>query len=148
MSAILRLLDTSAKRWLALLAGVLLLSVTMLLHSFMNAVSSQEQIVVAPPPAAAVRGPATVRTEPSWGGAQPVGSVEQGQVQVVVDRVSPFDNQKPPPVKRDPVVYQEMVHHQADYLRTLIVNGKLPARFGHLTKEQVDEMEKNGEMIN
>ena len=29
----------------------------------------------------------------------------------------------------------------------LIAAGKLPAGYGHLTKEQVDEMEKNGETI-
>ena len=145
MRAIPWSLDTSAKRWLALLAGVFLLSVAVLVHSFLNALPPQEQIVVAQPPAAAAPKPVHVRNEPSWDSSQPVGQVEQSQV---VDRVSPFDSQKPPPAKRDPAVYQEMVHHQADYLRTLIADGKLPARFGHLTKEQIDEMEKNGEMIN
>ena len=146
MSAIPWLLDTSAKRWLALLMGALVLSVAVLVHSFLKALSPQEPIVVAQPPAAAVPEAVHVRAEPSWDGAQPVSKVEQSQV--VADRASPFDSQKPPPPKRDPVIYQEMVHHQADYLRTMIANGKLPASFGHLTKEQVDEMEKNGEMIN
>ena len=63
-------------------------------------------------------------------------------------RVSPFDSRDKLLTKKDEMVAQQkMVHFQAEYLRTLIAKGKLPAGLGHLTKEQVDEMEKNGETI-
>jgi hypothetical protein len=145
MSAISWSLDTPAKRWLAILAGVFLLSLAVLMYSFITALTAREQITVAQPPAAKVSEPVHVRTEPAWDSAQPIETVKQTSA---ADRVSPFDNQKPPPTKRDPVVYQQMVHRQAEYLRTLITNGKLPPGLGNLTKEQVDEMEKNGEIIN
>ena len=146
MSTISWSLDTPAKRWLALLAVAFVVSVGVLVHSFLDALSPHEQIAVtvqrsAPEATEEVR----TRSEPAWNSPQPVETVKQSSV---ADRVSPFDNQKPPPTKRDPVVYQKMVHHQAEYLRTLIANGKLPPGFGHLTKERIDEMEKNGEMIN
>jgi hypothetical protein len=145
MSAISWSLDTPAKRWLALLALAFVVSVGVLMHSFFDALSPPEQTVVVQQPAAEVPEPVHVRSEPAWNSPQPVEAVKQSSV---ADRVSPFDNQKPPPTKRDPVVYQKMVHHQAEYLRTLIANGKLPPGFGNLTKERIDEMEKNGEMIN
>jgi hypothetical protein len=41
-------------------------------------------------------------------------------------------------------VRQKVVHEQAEYLRNLISQGKLPDTTGNLTKEQVDEMERKG----
>jgi hypothetical protein len=40
-----------------------------------------------------------------------------------------------------------MVHHQAEDLRSMVKQNKLPAGYGHLTLEQIDEMEKNGIVI-
>ena len=147
MSAISWSLDTAAKRWLALLALVFVVSVGVLVHSFLDALSPQEQKAdVAQPRASVVLEPVHVRTEPAWNSPQPVETVKQSPVG---ERVSPFDTQ-PATVRRkaDPVVHQQMVHQQADYLRNLIAAGRLPKGLGNLTKEKVDEMEKKGDLIN
>lgn len=72
-----------------------------------------------------------------------VGKVEDRQA---ARQDSPFDRQIVAPKSRDQV-QKEMARQQADYLRKLIANGKLPAGLGNLTKEDVDEMEKNGIVI-
>ena len=89
--------------------------------------------------------PAPVRAEPVWDSTpQPGGKRERSQV--AAGRVDPFDGQVTA-VQPDAAARQEMVHKQAEYLRKIMVNGRLPAGLGHLTKEQVDEMEKKGIMI-
>jgi hypothetical protein len=147
MSAILWSLDTATKRWLALLAAVFLLSTGVLVHSFLTASSPQEPITVTavqrpvPQTAEEVR----TRSEPAWGQAQQAGRSEQS---AVAERVSPFDAQEAAARKKiDPVARQEAVHQQANYLRNLIAAGKVPSGLGNLTKEQVDQMEKEGVTI-
>ena len=49
--------------------------------------------------------------------------------------------------KKDDAAIKEVVHHQAEYLRSLVKQNKLPDAYGHLTLEQIDEMEKNSILI-
>jgi hypothetical protein len=139
-------MDTDSKRLLAILATVFLVSVAMLAHSFVNALSPTEgNIVVDQKPATATTSQARTRSEPAWSNPQQIAAAEPRETAV---RVSPFEGKNKLLTKRDELAAQQAeVHRQADYLRKLIAAGKLPAGYGHLTKEQVDEMEKNGETI-
>lgn len=86
---------------------------------------------------------AVTRSEPDWNAAQVVpGS------QAAATHVDPFAAQYAAAAKNDPVAAQQAVHREAEYFRTLISQGKLPECYGKLTKEQVDQMEKKGVMIN
>jgi hypothetical protein len=144
-------LETDSKRWLAVLAATCLVSMVMLAHSFMNALSPADETgVTVQKPATAATDAARTRSEPTW------GSPEQSPQQITVienheaaaNRVSPFEGKNKLLTKRDEMLAQQAeVHRQADYLRQLIAAGKLPAGYGKLTKGQVDEMEKNGETI-
>ncbi len=142
---LLGLVDTSAKRWLAVLAAAFLATVMVLVHSFLDALAPSENTVTAQQSTSGSAGDAPVKSEPTWSD-QPQAQAQDGSA--TVTRVSPFDNQRPTVPKVDPAAQQEMVHQQAEYLRQLIAAGKLPKGYGNLTKEQVDEMEKKGISIN
>jgi hypothetical protein len=146
MSADTWSLDTDSKRWLAVLAATCLISLAMLAHSFMNALSpAQENIAAVQKPATVATDEVRARSEPAWNSVQQAVVTEDQQA---AERVSPFDGKKKLLTKKDEIEEQQKeVHRQADYLRNLIATGKLPAGYGKLTKEQVDEMEKNGETI-
>jgi hypothetical protein len=139
-------LDTDSKRWLAVLAAACLVSVAMLGHSFMNALSpAQENTVTVQKSATVATDAARTRSEPTWINPPQTVVTEDRQA---AERVSPFDGKNKLLTRKDEMVAQQAeVHREADHLRTLIATGKLPAGLGHLTKEQVDEMEKNGETI-
>ena len=143
-------LDTDSKRWLTVLAAACLVSIIMLTHSFMNALSpAEENSATVQKPATAATTEARTRSEPAWTSPQQIAATENHEETI---RVSPFDGKNKLLTKTDKVAAQQAaqqaeVHRQADYLRSLIAAGKLPAGLGHLTKEQVDEMEKNGETI-
>ena len=143
-------LDKDSKRWLAVLAAAGLLSVAMLAHSFMKALSPEEEnSVTLQKSATAATGEARTRSEPAWSSSPQIAATENHEEAI---RVSPFDGKKKLLTERDKVAEQQAaqqaeVHRQANYLRKLIAAGKLPVGYGHLTREQVDEMEKNGESI-
>jgi hypothetical protein len=145
MDMILDFFDTSAKRWMAVLSAAFLVSVVVLTRSFMNVLAPDESAVPVQQSTSAETGQVQSRNEPVFNN-QSQAQGEQGSP--IVERVSPFDNDRPKVTKIDPVARQEVVHQQADYLRQLIAAGKLPKGFGNLTKEQVDEMEKKGFTIN
>jgi hypothetical protein len=147
MDAILDFFDTSAKRWLAVLTAAFLVSVVVLTRSFMNVLAPDESAVPVQRSTSVGTEQVQSRNEPSWNNqSQAQAQGEQGSPNI--ERVSPFDNDRPKVTKVDPVARQEVVHQQADYLRKLIAAGKLPKGFGNLTKQQVDEMEKKGLTIN
>lgn len=147
MDAILELFDTSAKRWLAVLAASVLASVVFLERSFMNALAPEESAVTVQPSTSSGTEQVQSRNEPAWNNNH--AEVQVQEESPIVNRVSPFDNQRPKTApKNDPVAHQQIVHQQCDYLRQLIAAGKLPKGFGNLTKEQVDDMEKKGVTIN
>jgi hypothetical protein len=105
----------------------------------------EENIVTVQKPATAATSKARTRNEPAWSSPQQIATTEPSEAAI---RVSPFDGKNKLMTKRDEMAAQQAeVHRQADYLRKLIAAGKLPVGYGHLTKEQVDEMEKNGETI-
>jgi hypothetical protein len=144
MNAIPKSTDDGSKRWLLVLAVMAAASVIFLVYSFIKAQSPPEQSVVAPQkPAPAEE--AVTRSEPDWNGAA-AGQVAEGS-QAPASRPDPFAAQNAAAAKNDPVVFQKAVHQQAEYLRKLISEGKLPGGYGNLTKEQVDEMEKKGLLI-
>jgi hypothetical protein len=147
MDTILDFFDTSAKRWTAVLMAAFLVSVAVLTRSFMAALSPQETTVTVPQSTPVATEQAQARNEPSWNN-QPQAQAQAEQGSQVIERVSPFDKDRPKVTRVDPVARQEVVHQQAEYLRGLIAAGKLPKGFGNLTKEQVDEMEKKGVTIN
>ena len=138
-------LDAGSKRWLIVLGAAVLISIIILTHSLANALfpSKEETVAISTP----VRTEeAVTRSEPDWNSAQ------AGQVpQATTTRPDPFAAKYAADAKaaaaNDPVAHQQAVHHQAEYLRNLISQGKLPQGYGNLTKEQVDEIEKKGLLI-
>ena len=145
MSTISWSLDTPAKRWLALLAVAFVVSVGVLVHSYFDTLFPPEQTVVAQQRPAEVPEPVHVRSEPVWNSPPPIGTTEETPAPPV--RVSPFAAQDAARVSNDPIAAQNRVHLQAEYLRKLIADGKVPKGLGNLTKEKVDEMEKKGILI-
>lgn len=138
MSAPVSSIDATSKRWLAALALAILASVVILTRSFINALSPPpEKIVAAQPPA--LNETKAVRTsgQEGWGRPQEL------------QRTSPFPsaNSDATVRKKDEAIHKELVHKQAETLRSMIKQDKLPDAYGHLTLEEVDEMEKNGETI-
>jgi hypothetical protein len=116
------------------------------MHSFLNVLSPPEKTVVAQQPPAEVPEPVRVRTEPAWPSPpQMVGATEERPAPPV--RVSPFAAQDAARISNDPIAAQNRVHLQAEYLRKLIADGKVPKGLGNLTKEKIDEMEKKGILI-
>jgi len=143
MSLTTTFLDTAAKRWLAVLAAACLASMAVLAHSFTKALSpAEENSVAVQKPATATPDVVLTHSEPAWSSPQQTAATEDHEAVV---RVSPFDGKNKLLTKKDEMAAQQAeVHRQADYLRSLIAAGKLPAGYGHLTKEQVDDMEKKG----
>jgi hypothetical protein len=145
MSAIPSALDTASKRWLAVLAVVFLASVALLARSFLNAsFSPEEKTITIEPRASGRTEPVSTRSEPAWDRLQAVPEAEPNQPD---GRASPFAALSAAKARDNPALIQERVHQQAEYLRKLIADGKLPESLGPLTKEQVDEMEKKGILI-
>ena len=137
MSAIPWFLDTVSKRWLAVLAVAVLVSMAMIVRAFVNASFHQEEkTVTVEPRVPVVTEPVSTRTEPVWDNP---GEVHETQLAPTDGRVSPFKAQG-----ASVGAAGEEVHKQAEYFRKIMVNGKLPACYGSLTKAQVDEMEKKG----
>jgi hypothetical protein len=137
-------LDATSKRLLAALALAVLISVVILTRSFINALSPPEDKSIetrqsAPDPAKKV----TAAAQPEWITPQ---QSHPGDGQRA-DMGSPFKNSDFPTPKNDAAARQEMVHRQAENLRAMVRQNKLPKSFGHLTTEQIDEMEKNGIII-
>ena len=113
-----------------------------LAHSFINTLSPPEEgVVVAEPQASEVTEQVRPRREVQWNN---LPQFREHQDRQAGDQVSSFDSQDDAAKKQ---ARQEVVHRQADELRKLIASGNLPEAYGNLTKEQVDEMEKEGVTI-
>jgi len=140
MNAIPRSIDTGSKRWLTILAVTVAASVVFVAYSFVQTLAPPEPSVVAPQkPTPAPTEKAVTSSEPDWNAA-PVAPCSQA----AATHADPFAAQYAAAAAHDPVVHQRDVHRQAEYLRNLISQGKLPQGLGSLTKEQVDEMEQKG----
>ena len=141
-------IDTGSKRWLIVLGAAALASIVILARSFVSALFSSEEASVAVSAPAPTEATVT-RTEPDWHSAQ---AVQTGPVsQAPASRSDPFAAKYAAEAKaaaaHDPVAYQQAVHQQAEYLRNLISQGKPTPGYGNLTKEQVNEMEQRGLLI-
>jgi hypothetical protein len=151
MSAIPSSVDTDSKRWLAVLGVAAAIAVVFLAYSFVSQLSRSDQSVTAPSkPAATHAEEAAARAEPDWASA--AAGHTSGDLLANTTKPDPFAAKYAAEAKaaaaNDPVVRQKAVHQQAEYFRNLISQGKLPKGLGNLTKEQVDEMEKNGILVN
>jgi hypothetical protein len=143
MKAIPRSMDADSKRWLAFLVVTVVVSVIFATYAFVKTLSPPEQSEAAPQkPTPAPTVEAATRNEPDWNAAQGGQGSQAAAIQV-----DPFAANDAAAAKNDPAAFHQTVHQQADYLRKLISEGKLPGGYGNLTKEQVDEMEKKGVLI-
>jgi hypothetical protein len=145
MSAISKLFDTSTKRWLAVLAVAVLLSGAVLAHSFIGAFlpSLEEPIGTVELPARVVAQPVVSRMEPVWNGnGTPSTDASVDGQTVPPVRTSPFAAEE-----NEKQQAQQALQTQAKYFQKVMVNGKLPASLGSLTKEQVDDLQKKGLII-
>ena len=138
-------MDATSKRWLVALAIAFLAGVAALTHSFMKAFSAAEQSDTNLQPAV------TDRTEevhtfsqPAWIHPQEFHAAEEHQA---ATSPSVSDGSEATPCKKNETVREEMVHKQAECLRSLVKQNKLPAAYGHLTLDQIDDMEKKGIVI-
>ena len=139
MSAFLSSLDASSKRLLAAFVLAAVVTIGVLMHSFLSAITPPKEIVNPQPfPVTAVETRAS--SQPAWDSAQQNRSTEYPQ------NIPPT----PPSERRatatwvTPTNWQEMVHMQAEYLRKQSAESQDPGGIGKLTPEQIDEMEKNG----
>ena len=143
-------MDKESNRWLLVLVVTAAASVIFVAYSFLKILSPQPSVVAAPKPTPPpVQQPAP-RTEPDWNSAQTAPPAEVAP-QATAARLDPFAASYAADAKEaaahDPVAHEKAVHHQAEYLRDMISQGQLPKGFGNLTKEQVDQMEKKGVLI-
>jgi hypothetical protein len=151
MSAIPSSVDTDSKRWLAVLGVAAAIAVVFLAYSFLGQLSPPDQSVTAPQKPTVAHAEETVtRSEPDWANA--TAGHTPGELLANTTKPDPFAAKYAAEAKaaaaNDPVVRQKAVHQQTEYFRNLISQGKLPKGLGNLTKQQVDEMEKNGILVN
>lgn len=149
MKAISPPVDTDSKRWLTVLGTVALISTLYLVYSFLGA-SSEESIAAPPKPEAPPAEESVARAEPDWNAVSVDHTADYRAT--AATKPDPFADKYAADARtaaaNDPVVRQKAVHRQADYFRSLIAQGKLPKGLGNLTKEQVDQMEKDGVLVN
>jgi hypothetical protein len=151
MNATSSLTDAGTKRWVVVLAAAAVVSLVYVSYSFVKSLSPPDQTVTAPEKPAVTRAEEGVpRSEPDWTSA--TAGPTAGDLLAGTTRPDPFAAKYAADAKaaaaNDPVVRQKAVHQQAEYFRNLISQGKLPKGLGNLTKQQVDEMEKNGILVN
>ena len=146
MNVTARSFDTASKCWLAVLATAFLASVAILAHSFIKASSppAESSATVQQP---ASEGTKEVRTpnKPDWSFPAPRPVVKGQRITAGTD---PFRSPDSDTAKRQKdAAAKQLVHRQAEALRTMVKQDKLPEGLGNLTLEQIDEMEKKGEAI-
>jgi type IV secretory pathway VirB10-like protein len=135
-------IDASSKRWLTVLALAIVASVGILAYSFLKAVAPLEKKSME------TQQPATDHAqEVRTGDQEALNHPQPFQAAQEQPTVTSF----PPSVaemrKTKEAARMAMVHRQAEDLRSMVKQNKLPAGYGHLTLEQIDEMEKNGIVI-
>ncbi len=145
MSTTVSSVDATSKRWLVALAVAFLAAVAVLIYSFISAFSAPEKSDAKTQPAVTDK-PGEVRIvhQPEWSRPQAFHAVEEPPATTSPLPSADSDATKP---KQDEAAREQMVHQQAEYLRSLVKQNKLPKAYGHLTVEKVDEMEKKGIVI-
>jgi hypothetical protein len=138
-------MDVTSKRWLVVLALVFLGSTAFLGQAFIKALSSpsEDNVAVQPPSHESSR-EAFAKSEPTWIVPPEIRALDERQTAAGVIST---DIKEKPVRKRDEAAAKEAVRSQAEYLRTLVKQNKLPDAYGHLTLEQIDEMEKSNILI-
>lgn len=135
-------LDASSKRWLTVLALAIVASVAILAYSFLKTPSPlEEKIVETQQPATDQAQKVRTGDQGTWNHPQQFRAVQE---QPTVTSFPPSDAEVR---KKKEATRVAMVHNQAEQLRALVKQDKLPEAFGHLTLEQIDEMEKQGIVI-
>jgi hypothetical protein len=145
MSAVSSSIDATTKRWLVVLAAAILASIAILTHSFIRVLAPppEESVTTQPPVADAAREVRTSRQE-EWSRPQQFRAFEE---QPATANHFSSNNSDPAQRKKDKAARQEMAHIQAENLRSMAKQNNLPKAFGHLTVEQINEMEKKGIII-
>jgi hypothetical protein len=142
MSTMTRTPETTSKWWLIGLAAAVLVSLAVLAHSFLSTFSpTEEHIEKVQRPASEATRSVVTRTEPAWDGAQSAGGIAENQL-APAKRTSPFEAEENTEQQA-----RAALQTQAKYFQKVMVNGKLPASLGSLTKEQVDDLQKKGLII-
>ena len=135
-------IDATSKRWLTVLALAIVASVAILAYSFLKALSPlEEKSVKTQQPATDQAQEVPTGDQEAWNHPQQFQAVQE---QPTVTSFPPSDAEVR---KKKEAARVAMVHHQAEDLRSMVKQNKLPAGYGHLTLEQIDEMEKNGIVI-
>jgi len=139
-------MDTASRRWLIALAIAFFVAAAMLTHSFMNAFSAPERGDAKVQPVGADR-PEEIHTvsQPEWIHPQEFQGVEQRHAPT--DDAITSDSRDTTTREKSETLREKMVHKQAESLRSLVKQNKLPAAYGHLTLDQIDDMEKKGIVI-
>jgi hypothetical protein len=134
-------MDTMSKRWLTALGLAVLVSIAILTRSFIDVLSPpQEKSDTAQQPLRGDAGESSTKSESTWS---------------IPPEARAFDNRQNPPSvfptdkrdktvrKKDDAAIKAAVHQQAESLRALVKQHRLPHAYGSLTLKQIDEMEKN-----
>ena len=145
MSSSTSSMDVASKRWLVALALVFLGSAAFLAQAFIKALSPpNENSVTVQPPAQENTREAFSKSEPTWITPPEIRALDDRQTATNIVR---SENKDRVVRKKDDAATKAAARAQADYLRTLVKQNKLPDVYGHLTLEQIDEMEMNNVLI-
>lgn len=135
-------IDATSKRWLTLLALAIVASVAILTRSFLKALSPlDEKSVKTQQPATDEAREVRTDSPEAWNHPQQFQAVQEQPT------VTSFPSSDAEVRKKKEAARAAMAHHQAEDLRSMVKQNKLPEAFGQLTLEQIDEMEKNGIVI-
>ena len=137
-------IDATSKRWLTVLAVAILASVVILTRSFLNVLSPpQEKSAEAQQPASDQMKQVHVNDQEAWSRPQHFQAVQEQPAATSFPSTASDAGMR----KKNEAAAKEMVHKQAEQLRAMVRQNKLPDAYGHLTLEQIDEMEKEGVTI-
>ena len=142
MSAFLSSLDASSKRWLIVFALAAVVTIGVLAHSFLSALAPPKE-VVKPQPFPVTVGRTYTSSQPAWDSAQQNRST--GYPNNIPP--APSSGHNPPAALATPTNWVKVVHMQAEDLRKKVVESKDPDDVKQRTLERIDEMEKNGLLI-
>ena len=138
-------IETSSKCWLALLGLVFLVSVLFLARSFMKVIfPPRENPVMVQQPQGEGAEKTYNKNELVWSSPQEPRGFEDHRSSTLASALVTNDVMA---AKRIEAAREEMVRRQAQSLRTMVKENKLPDGLGHLTLDRIDEMEKKGIVI-
>ncbi len=144
MSAIPRVDGDGSKRWLAVLGAAVLVSIVILTHSFVNALSPSKREPVAAQTSAA-------SAEKRSRGGSPIGTPPRPVARFRRFSGRPTQSRRPfaaqdaePAAAKTRWLLSKPSTVRRNTSATSSLRANFPKGLGNLTKEQVDEMEKKG----